>query len=349
MVAQGTSIEWTDVSWNPVHGCSKVSPGCAHCYAEALSLRYGQTRASWTPENVAVNVLLKPHKLREPLSSAKDWRGLGAAAAVAGKVDGKLVFVNSMSDLFHEQIPDEYIARVFATMALAQRHTFQVLTKRPERMRALLGDPVFWLQVRVAGKGHGSRSVSVAERAAVEDATSSTPLPNVWLGVSIENRRFIGRADDLRATPAAVRFISAEPLLGPLVAHLRSDAWPCMWWDRRGDLVATEESDHGLDLTGIDWVIVGGESGPGHRPMRLEWARDLRDACRATRDCPNALCVDGWVPYSRNESGGAAPIVCRVHPRGTAFFMKQTGGSRPGTALEALPEDLRIRDFPGAV
>lgn len=270
-MAQTTAIEWTDLSWNPTHGCSKVSPGCAHCYAETLSLRYGQTPKPWTPENAAVNVLLKPHKLREPLSNSKDWRGLGAAAAAAGKTDGKLVFVNSTSDLFHEQIPDEYIADVFAVMALAPQHVFQVLTKRPERAQSLLSGDAFKFAV--------GAQILYAQGAAYERARARVlhpgwPLRNVWLGVSIENRRFISRADDLRATPAAVRFISAEPLLGPLL-HDGIDpgflATIGIWRDGYDG----EE----LDLTGIDWLIVGGESGPGHRPMRLEWARDLRDAC----------------------------------------------------------------------
>lgn len=246
-MSQETSIEWCDVTWNPVHGCSKVSPGCAHCYAATLSLRYKHTKLPWTPANAAENVLLKPHKLREPLSNGKDWRGLGAAAAAAGKTDGKLVFVNSTSDLFHERVPATFIVEVFNIMREASRHTFQILTKRPERMANMLrGWPL---------RKH---------------------WPNVWLGTSIENRRFVDRADWLRLAPAAVRFISAEPL-------------------------------------GIDWLIAGGESGQHHRRLDLEWVRQLRDECSAAD---------------------------------TAFFVKQLGGARPGTKLEDLPEDLRIREMP---
>jgi protein gp37 len=330
-MAQATSIEWTDVSWNPVHGCSKVSPGCAHCYAETLSLRYRQTSGPWTPANAAENVQLKPHKLLEPLSGSKDWRGQGAAAAAAG-VPGKLVFVNSMSDLFHEQIPNEFIAAVFGVMAAADEHHFQVLTKRPERMRdwfawyadearqrELLGcDPSSGLYDMPADLGFQE-----ARRLGVELGEAHEipwPLPNVWLGVSIENRRFVHRADHLRATPAAVRFISAEPLLGPLIAqHTLAVPDPCddyfdamlvvpFWDDQPGPGGPSE-----LDLEQIDWLIVGGESGPGHRRMDLEWARGLRDAARDA---------------------------------GTALFVKQLGGARPGTQLEDLPEDLRIREFP---
>jgi len=255
-MAQKTAIEWTDVSWNPVHGCSKVSPGCAHCYAETLSRRYGQTTKPWTPANATENVMLKPHKLREPLSKAGPWK------------QPCRVFVNSMSDLFHELVPDRYIAQVFGVMAKAEQHTFQVLTKRPERMRAVLQRfalGFYWRELDL-----GRRPV--------------WPLPNVWLGTSIENSRFGHRADELREVPAAVRFISAEPLLGPLTTarfYEGCAAPPARPSDRLG-------------LEGIDWLIVGGESGAGHRPIRAEWVRDLRDACQAA---------------------------------GTAFFFKQWGGA----------------------
>jgi protein gp37 len=282
-MSQSTAIEWTDVSWNPVHGCSKVSPGCAHCYAATLSLRYGQTKKPWTPANAAENVMLKPHKLREPLSNAKEWRGLGAAAAAAGMADGKLVFVNSTSDLFHEEVPSTFIIDVFNVMGEARQHTFQILTKRPERMANML------------------RSWPLREH-----------WPNVWLGVSIENRRFAGRADWLRLISPAVRFISAEPLLGPLVGmEKRQQDYPIRAGRPHG--VVQETWRPGLDLTGIDWLIIGGESGPGHRRMDLQRARDLRDAA---------------------QHGG------------TALFVKQLGGARPGTELEDLPADLRVREFP---
>lgn len=256
-MSQTTAIGWTDVSWNPVHGCSIVSTECRNCYAQTLSLRYRQTLLPWTRANAGQNVLLKPHKLSEPLRDTKDYRGLGAAAARAGKTDGQLVFVNSMSDLFHEEVPVEFIADVFAVMAVARRHTFQVLTKRAERMAALLGP-------------HGPLAELVAERLAAKgEQLDAWPLPNVWLGVSIGLRHFVRRADLLRQTPAAVRFISAEPLLGPL---------------------------EGLWLEQIDWLIVGGESGPDHRLIRAEWVRDLRDFA--------------WL-------------------HDTAFFFKQWGGRTP--------------------
>lgn len=213
-MADRSAIEWTEATWNPVAGCSKVSPGCAHCYAETISLRFGHSSRPWTPRNAAENVQLHPERLDQPLK----WRR------------PRLVFVNSMSDLFHELVPESFIAEVFQRMAAAPQHTFQILTKRPERMREIVG------RLYRSASNFGD-----------------VPLRNVWLGTSIENARFVDRADAVRDTPATVRFISAEPLLGPLADS--------------------------LDLTDIDWLIVGGESGARHRPMRVEWARDLRDQC----------------------------------------------------------------------
>lgn len=201
-MGQATAIEWSDMTWNPATGCSKVSPGCAHCYAETFAERWRGVPGHHYEQGF--DLRLWPGRLEQPLSWRKPRR----------------VFVNSMSDLFHEDIPDAFIEQVFDVMARAQWHTFQVLTKRPERLEA------------------------IAER---------LPWPeNVWLGVTIENRRFVGRADLLRATPAKTKFISAEPLLGPL---------------------------EGLDLEGIDWLIAGGESGARHRRLDLDWVRDLRDRC----------------------------------------------------------------------
>jgi protein gp37 len=167
-VADRSRIEWTEATWNPITGCSKVSPGCAHCYAETLSLRFGRTTKPWTPANAAENVVLHPERLEQPLR----WRR------------PRMIFVNSMSDLFHELVPVGFVEEIFAVMAIADRHTFQVLTKRPERALEL---------------------------------AHNVPWPrNVWLGVSIENSRFTWRANLLREVPAVVRFVSAEPLLGSL-------------------------------------------------------------------------------------------------------------------------------------
>lgn len=222
-----SAIEWTEATWNPVTGCSKVSPGCAHCYAETLSLRFGWSDRPWTPANETANVVLHPERLSIPLS----WRR------------PRMVFVNSMSDLFHERVPDDFIERVFETMAVASRHTFQILTKRPASMQA-------WFK----------RATPRWRR---------DPLPNVWLGVSIENNRWVHRADILRRTPARVRFISAEPLLGRL--------------DR-------------LDVADIDWLIAGGESGPRHRIVDPDWVRELRD-----------LAVERDIAFFFKQWGGRTP------------------------------------------
>jgi protein gp37 len=201
-MAERSAIEWTQATWNPVTGCDKVSPGCAHCYAETFAERFRGVPGH--PYSQGFDLKLWEDRLNLPIS----WRL------------PRVIFVNSMSDLFHEDIPESYVEAVFEVMTRAHWHQFQILTKRHERLAEL---------------------------------APRLPWPaNVWMGVSIENRRFVRRADYLRRVPAAVRFISAEPLLGPL---------------------------EGLDLSGIDWLIAGGESGFRHRTMRPEWVERLRDQC----------------------------------------------------------------------
>ncbi len=217
-MASQSSIEWTDATWNPVTGCSKVSAGCKFCYAERLALRLqamGQARyAGGFSVTLQDDLLDLPRRWRSP----------------------RLVFVNSMSDLFHENVPLRFIERIFETMSECPQHLFQILTKRSRKLR---------------------------------EAAAALPWPgNVWMGVSVEDSRVLSRIDDLVAVPAAVRFLSCEPLIGPLDA---------------------------LPLDGIDWVIVGGESGPGARPMRREWALSVLRQCRS---------------------------------RGVPFFFKQWGGAR---------------------
>ncbi|MCW0400844.1 hypothetical protein NB688_003761 [Xanthomonas sacchari] len=205
-MASGSRIEWTEATWNPIIGCTKVSAGCKHCYAEVMARRL---QAMGVPgyEHGFKKIRLRTEKLSEPLERKKPT----------------VYFVNSMSDLFHPKVPDAFIDHVFTTMSVADWHTFQVLTKRPERMAEHL---------------------------------QGRALPaHIWLGTSVENRRHgVPRINHLRNVPASTRFLSAEPLLEDL-----------------GE----------LDLTGIAWVIVGGESGHGARPMRLEWARNIREQCRA--------------------------------------------------------------------
>jgi protein gp37 len=212
-MSDGSAIEWTEATWNPTTGCDRISEGCDNCYALALAKRLkamgsakyqmdGNPRTSGPGFGVTVHEadLGLPFRWREP----------------------RVVFVNSMSDLFHARVPVEFVQRVFAVMAATPRHTYQVLTKRAFRLERLAGD-LPW-------------------------------PPNVWMGVSVENMTQLGRIASLRAVPAATRFVSAEPLLGPL---------------------------HGLDLTDIDWLIAGGESGPRARPVRPEWLRELREECAA--------------------------------------------------------------------
>jgi len=294
-MSDGSKISWTDASWNPVTGCSHVSPGCQNCYAEALSLRFGFSKKPWTAPNAAENVVLHPERLEQPLRWRKPRR----------------VFVNSMSDLFHERVPFEVIGAVFAVMAARPDHTFQVLTKRPERMRE-------WFLWAEAGPNHPLEIVEVCVLNYVEachlvDERTLWPLPNVWLGVSVEDQR---RADEripvLLQTPAAVRFLSCEPLLerldlarlalgngdtGDCLNHVATDIW-------------TGAGNQSRNWGRVDWVIAGGESGPGYRPCDLDWLRSLRDQCAAA---------------------------------GVAFFCKQPAGPR---SEMPLPDDLQVREFP---
>lgn len=199
-MADNSAIEWTEATWNPVTGCDQVSPGCAHCYAKTFAERWRGIPGH--PYEQGFDLRLWPERLDQPIK----WKR------------PRMIFVNSMSDLFHEDVPFTYIERVFEVMGTASHHTFQILTKRHERL--------------------------------TEIAPKLTWHSNIWMGVSIENRRFVERADYLREVDAAVRFISAEPLLGKL---------------------------EGLNLEAIDWLIAGGESGPGCRPVKLEWLRYIRD------------------------------------------------------------------------
>ena len=233
-----TGISWTRSTWNPTGGCTKLSPACAHCYAEVLSHRLGWTSLPWTAANEAANVSVLPGRLEVPVH----WP------------EPRPIFVDSVSDLFHRAIPDDFIAAVFAVMARTPRHTYQVLTKRPERMRDLLDSGAFWTQVGELANAALPERTSHAEREALARAGvfaySAHLLPHVFLGTSVENNRFAYRADALRDTPAARRFVSAEPLLGPI--------------DR-------------LDLAWIDQLIVGGESGSGARAMKFAWVEEAKD------------------------------------------------------------------------
>lgn len=245
-MSEHSSIEWTDSTWNPVRGCTKVSPGCAHCYAETFAERFRGVPGH--PYEQGFDLRLVPDKLDEPLR----WRR------------PRMIFVNSMSDLLHRDVPDEYVIRVARIMEAARWHVFQVLTKRADRLRDLLPGKLAF----VAGQ------------------------PHVWWGVSVEDRKHgLPRIAALQEAPARVRFLSVEPLLEDLGR---------------------------LDLRGISWVIIGGESGPGARPLKAEWVREIRDQCLAAH-----------IP----------------------FFFKQWGGvrkKRNGRQLDGRTWDERPPGEPGA-
>lgn len=251
-MAQGSTIEWTGSTWNPVVGCSKVSSGCAHCYAERMAKRLSAISQSARRRGANPG---RTGNYESVIGKDGKWNGTvyldhGAVDDPRGWKLPRVVFVNSMSDLFHDDVPLEFIQRVFRVMNDCPQHTFQVLTKRPHRT-AELGGELNWSQ-------------------------------NIWMGTSVENIEVIDRVRQLQRVPAKVRFLSAEPLLGPLPR---------------------------LPLRGIDWVIVGGESGPGARPMAPEWATQIRDRCEA---------------------------------RGVAFFFKQWGGvnkKKAGRELEGKTWD----------
>ncbi|MFF5126532.1 DUF5131 family protein [Streptomyces syringium] len=223
-----SAIEWTEATWNPTTGCDRVSAGCDNCYALTLAKRLKAMGAAKYQED------------GDPRTSGPGF-GLtvhpGALDVPRGWKRPRMVFVNSMSDLFHARVPLPFVRDVFAVMTETPQHTYQVLTKRSRRLRRI-ADRLEWPQ-------------------------------NLWMGVSVENAEQLSRADDLRAVPAAVRFLSLEPLLGPLT---------------------------GLELDGMGWVIVGGESGPGHRPMEPAWVIEIRDACR-----------DAGVPFFFKQWGGRSP------------------------------------------
>ena len=233
-----SKIEWTETTWNPVTSCTKISYGCKHCYAERMSKRL--QAMGMEKYRRGFEVVVHESVLQEPLK----WKS------------PSLVFVNSMSDLFHKAVPIDFVQSVFEVMNQASQHTFQVLTKRPGRVKQI-------------------------------DARLDW-APNIWLGTSIESERWLDRLDRLKATGASTKFLSLEPLLRPLPD---------------------------LDLSGIDWVIVGGESGPGARPMDAEWVREIRDNC-----------VDSNVPFFFKQWGGV--------------FKKRTGRTLDGRTWDEMPQPV---------
>lgn len=295
-------IEWTGATWNPVTGCTRVSPGCDNCYALTMA---GRLKAMGSPKyqhdgdprtsGPGFGVTVHPDAVNLPLR----WR------------TGRLVFVDSMGDLFHADVPTPWIADIFAVMAVARQHTFQLLTKRHGRMRSLLTDPAFVGQVRDRAAGKGM---------AVE--AWGWPLPGVWLGVSAEDQAWAElRVPALLETPAAVRFVSVEPMLGPVDLTRLAMRGGAFLDALSGGVADSGGTVYAAAPACLDWVICGGESGHGARPMHPAWARDLRNQTKS---------------------------------RGRAYFMKQMGscwatdhghrgkGGEPGQ----WPEELRVRDMP---
>lgn len=294
-----SAIEWTNASWNPLAGCTRVSAGCDLCYAAALAAGRLKNNPAYkdlavvTPSGRAAfngTIRLLPDRLDQPLR----WRR------------PRRIFVNSMSDLFHEGVPDDFLDKVFGVMALAQHHTFQVLTKRPERMRdysptADRWDAARqWLRSLLPTRTNGPR-----EYVGHVMANQQWPLRNVWLGVSCENQKTAAeRIPILLQTPAAVRWISAEPLLGPidlrnLVAHHDWDDFDdldALTGDRTSLVTGPDDINDHTHWPGLNWVVVGGESGPHARPMDLDWARGIRDQCVAAGVCFLFKQVGGRTP-----------------------------------------------------
>lgn len=333
-----TKIEWADKVWNPVSGCTKVSEGCRNCYAERMSKRLAG-RCGYPAED-PFRVTLHREKLGEPLKWRKPLR----------------IFVNSMSDLFHADIPDKFIIDILSLIAEASHHTFMILTKRPERMRELLNHETIandvWLQT--------SRGVN-AER-------SPWPLPNLWLGVTAENQAAADeRIPQLLQTPAAVRFVSVEPLLSEVNLSRYLKRPICKHWGENGDpniygrYFWKKQALVGAGWVGIDWVICGGETGPGARPMHPAWVRDLRDQCRAggtpfffksfgeyvrVGECMNE--EDDEEFYSKSSAAGTN--VQRLNLQGgmgyhgeKSIYMQRIGKKRAGRELDGRTWE----EFPG--
>lgn len=346
-----SNIEWTDETWNPVVGCTKISPGCAHCYAETMANRIKGMALTDIAEG------RDPGKKRHYIEAIDDkgrWTGklVPAPESLADPLTWRKprqVFVNSMSDLFHESVPFEYIAAVFGVMAASPKHTFQILTKRAERMaewsawiadKGGIGRYIRSRDGRAAVRGHFD---DVLKTVTVNGKTErhpddpwmqvmngaacnygNAPLHNVWLGVSVENQKAADeRIPHLLKTSAAVRFLSCEPLLGPVeLGHLRrgeDDAFNCL---------------DGIGGPNIDWVIVGGESGHSARPCDVDWIRSIRDQCQAA-----------GVPVFIKQLGTACTSNLEIELSATYAYSGKPADPKGGDMNE-WPEDLRVRQFP---
>lgn len=296
-----TKIEWADETWNPTLGCDRVSPGCDNCYA----VRTATIRAG----NPHPGIAQAYAGLTERTDAGLDWTGV--VRLLPERLDKPLwwrkprrIFVDSQSDLFHKDIPDEFIARVFAVMAATPQHTYQILTKRHGRMRALLRSEDF------QGDQLAQAWFDAVPRERRTRGLIEWPLRNVWLGVSVEDQKHADlRILALLDTPAAVRWLSCEPLLGPVDLRRMGP--------RRlvSALDVSYDQDTGAARRGIDWVVVGGESGPRARPMHPDWARQLRDQC-----------TTGGVPFFFKQWGESAPLDQLPAHAVTAWEIRHGGG-----------------------
>lgn len=341
-MSDNSHIEWTDATWNPTTGCTKVSPGCANCYIAGTP----PFRMAGRKFDEKGHIPIKFHSQR--LSQPLRWRKT------------RLVFVNSLSDLFHEDIPDAFVVRVYGVMVAAYWHVFQVLTKRPERRRQLLSSPEF----REAVAAEAARQINMLRGKDPLGSESSKSLAatlnlarwqsagngragrvvsgaaaNIWEGATVENQHFADeRIPVLLDTPAAVRFLSCEPLLGPVDLN---ECGGLPWVEPKSD-----DMPYAAEWRGVDWVIVGGESGPGARPMDVAWMRSVVKQC-----------LTAGVPVFVKQLGS----VVQVDASSQADFMHFSAKSwnqhgmvaalkdRKGGDPDEWPSDLRVRQFPGQV
>jgi protein gp37 len=314
-------ITWTNETWNCIRGCSRVSTGCINCYAERMAARFSKIGQPYEG-------LAKMHDVTKVAPNGKkylagDPRWTGEVRFIPERLEDpirwkrpRMIFVNSMSDLFHEKVPDEWLVKIFNVMVKAERHTFQCLTKRPERMME-------WMNHLYEGR------------------TAPAPPHNVWMGVSVENQETADyRIPLLLQTPAAVRWVSYEPALGPvdfsqIVMPDGDHVGNLSWYDHDAD-----------DEAKLNWIVVGGESGPGARPFDVQWARDTVKQCKAA----GVACFVKQFGAHVITDGIAGPG--ETWPRGTGLldtgeghFRKHLSDSHGGN-MEEWPEDLRVREFP---
>ena len=316
-----SKIEWTEVTWNPTTGCDRISPGCDHCYAMTMARRLkamgsakyqndGDPRTS----GPGFAVTMHQESVLEPILK---WPRRG-----------QIVFLDSMSDVFHARVAADFHGQLFATMALTPQHTYQVLTKRPGRMRELLSDggrvqaammDALWGLRRNGPSIPAWNTRWMLERT---DGDCPWPLPNVWLGTSIESDEYAWRADDLRETPARIRFLSLEPLLSSLPS---------------------------LDLSGIDWVIAGGESGPHARPAHPDWFRDIRNRCVSENVAFHFKQWGEWAPGScvPGEVKASEIFVGSTVEHGVRATMRRVGKKAAGRELDGRTWDEFPKSFEG--